>query len=190
MEELRLPLDAEGFSRRECPRCGAQFDVRWSAREAAVLACAMARRVAVDADEAGTPPIRFCPYCASSAPADRFFTSDVQRLLDAAARQLEDEVRWHRLQSPPAFTGEREHLGPSTIARGPTAWPDSTGAAGTPGSDDELLRIALPCCGEDQRVSGAWLGPIRCHLCGIAHLSAGPRDFGLELALLKQWTEP
>lgn len=188
MEELRLPLDAEGFSRRECPRCGAQFDVRWSAREAAVLACAMARRVAVDADEAGPPPNRFCPYCASSAPADRFFTPDVQHLLDAEARRLEDEVRWHRLRAPRAWTGE--HLDPSPIARGLAARPGSPGSPGSASSEDELHRIALPCCGEDQRVSGAWLGPIRCHLCGIAHLRAGPRDFGLELALLKQWTEP
>jgi hypothetical protein len=183
MEELELPLDPEGFSRRECPRCGAQFEVRWGAREAAVLACAMARRVAVDPTEAGTAPIRFCPYCASPAPADRFFTPDVQRLLDAQARHLEDEVRWHRLRLRPAWTGEPAHPGPSPIA-------PAHGFAARPSPDDELRRIALPCCGEDQKVSGAWFGPIRCHLCGIAHLRAGPRDFGLELALLKQWTEP
>lgn len=182
MEELRVPLDGDGFSRRECPRCRAHFKLRWSAREAAVLAGGMARRVnRLVAVDGGELPRRHCPYCAAIAAADDFFTPAVQRHLDAEAERLDAEVRVHRFRLPPEWLGENPRA-----ARGPIA--SSPPHALEPDHGDDLVRIALPCCNEEHKVSDAWLGPIRCHLCGVAHLRAGPRDIGLELALLKQWT--
>lgn len=181
-DELQLPLDSEGFSRRECPRCRAEFKLRWSAREPAVLACAMARRVAMGSAEITAPPARFCPYCASSAAADRFFTPEIQRHLDTEARHLEEEVRWLRLRLPPEWLSENPGHSHEPLAPAPRGILRRE-------QDDDLCRIDLPCCGVEQKVSGAWVGPIRCHLCGIAHLRAGPRDIGLELALLKEWAD-
>jgi hypothetical protein len=184
MDELQLPLDAEGFSRRECPRCHAEFKLRWSAREPAVLACAMARRVTMNSGELEPQPARVCPYCASSAAADRFLTPEIQRHLDGEARQLDEEVRRRRVRLPPEWLSENPRVSSKDPAL--TARPREPLRRDP---DGELCRIDLPCCGVEQKVSGAWVGPIRCHLCGIAHLRAGPRDIGLELALLKEWAE-
>ena len=182
MEELHLPIDAQGFSRRECPRCKARFKLRATPGEAATVAGALGRRVQHEnGAEAAPPGPRTCPYCAFAAPAEEFLPPEVQRRLDEAARGLEAEVRSRRLRVPPEWIAENPRVdhGPVPPARlPPTVRQDRP---------DDLVRIALPCCGEEQKVSDAWLGPIRCHLCGVAHLRAGPRDFGLELALLKQW---
>jgi hypothetical protein len=182
MEELRVPLDVHGFSRRECPRCKAHFKLRWNEREAGVLAAALSRRVQhLNPTDAAPSRPRFCPYCACEAPADEFFTPEVQRHLDAAARRLDAEVRWRRVRLPLEWmrANPRVTSAPAAAAQPPPI----------PLADhaDDLLRIALPCCGEEHKVSDAWLGPVRCHLCGIAHLRAGPRDIGLELAMLRQW---
>jgi hypothetical protein len=182
MDELRVPLDGDGFSRRECPRCGAHFKLRWSGREAHLLAAALGRRLEHDGDAESCAP-RFCPYCACTADADAFLTGDVQRQLDGEASRIAQEVRSRRLLLPAEWAGAnpraRSHAATAPERRPP------------PRADpvDELLPIALPCCGEEQKVNSAWMGPIRCHLCGIAHLRAGPRDIGLELALLLQWTQ-
>jgi hypothetical protein len=182
MEELRLPLDATGFSRRECPRCRAHFKVRWTERESTILAAALARRVAHagPAPDPGGP--RFCPYCAAEAPAEEFYTQASKERVDAEARRVDAEVRWHRLHLPAEWgaPGPRASAPPPVLSIDPPPWAALEAA-------DDLLRIQLPCCGEEQKVTDAWLGPIRCHLCGTAHLRAGPRDIGLEMALLRQW---
>lgn len=182
MEELQLPLDQDGFSRRECPRCHAQFMVRWSEVEEQVLAAAMARRVATAGGEEPAPRRRFCPYCAAPAAAEAFFPAPIQRHLDTAARQITAEVESLRLRVPEEWLAANPRAEPAAPSLElPSLPPREYGA--------DLFRIALPCCGDEQKVSDAWLGPVRCHLCGIAHLREGPRDFGLELALLKQWVE-
>jgi hypothetical protein len=182
MEELQLPVDSAGFSRRECPRCRAHFKVRWGGREAAVLAAALARRVTHGnwSEVDGPGARRFCPYCAGAAPAEDFYTADAKRHLDREARRLDATVTWHRMRLPHEWLGANPNV---TFVPVPPA--DAVPAR--PDWGDDLLRIALPCCGEEQKVTDAWLGPIRCHLCGTAHLRAGPRDIGLEMALLRQW---
>jgi hypothetical protein len=179
MEDLELPLDVDGFSRRECPRCHAPFLMRWTASEARVLAAALTRRVqhlnALEAEPGGP---HFCPYCGCEAPADAFYTAEVQRHLDLTACALDAEVRWRSLRPRAALRHPEDDVGGSPL----DALLPPLGDGG-----EDLPRLALPCCGTEQKVSGAWLGPIRCHRCGVAHLRAGPRDIGLELALLRQW---
>ena len=57
---MSVPLDSDGFLRRECPTCEREF--KW----------------VPDADDAAEsePPEGgyFCPYCAIQAPADAWFT--------------------------------------------------------------------------------------------------------------------
>jgi hypothetical protein len=53
-----------------------------------------------------------------------------------------------------------------------------------------MIRIPLPCCGEEEKVSGGWIGPVRCHYCGLVHARDLTRDVGRELALLREWASP
>jgi len=57
--EMTLPLDSDGFLRRECSTCEREF--KWY----------------VSRDAEGEPvPVGgyYCPYCAIQAPSDRWFT--------------------------------------------------------------------------------------------------------------------
>lgn len=183
MEEIRLNLDLDGFSRRECPGCKAHFKVPWGPREERVVAAALASRVqhanAIEADHGQVD--RFCPYCAARAPAAHFLTSDALMRIDVHARNLQAEVRWRSLRAP--FDMLAGNPRPTYVAVAPTE-------AKLPrlrADWDDLARILLPCCTEEEKVSDAWVGPIRCHHCGTAHLRSGPRDIGLEMAMLRRW---
>jgi uncharacterized protein (UPF0212 family) len=183
MEEIRLNLDPDGFSRRECPRCKAHFKVPWGAREEHVVAAALAARVHhVNASDAACGEVeRHCPYCGASAPAAQFLTSDALLRIDVHARNLEAELRWRSLRTPLDLLAANPH---------PTYVPVPPAELQLPrlrADWDDLTRMLLPCCGEEQKVSDAWVGPVRCHHCGTAHLRSGPRDIGLEMALLKRW---
>jgi len=56
---LRLPLDDDGFLRRECPHCGRQFKQRAGAPD----------------ETQESPGTYYCPYCSASADADAWFTA-------------------------------------------------------------------------------------------------------------------
>ena len=184
MEEIRLNLDRDGFSRRECPRCRAHFKVPWGVREEPVVAAALAARVphlnAAEAD--GGVAERYCPYCGTHAPADHFLTSDALLRIDAHAHKLQSELRWRALRAPLDLLSANPR--PTYVA----VRPEEVRLPRLRADWDDLARMLVPCCGEEQKVSDAWVGPVRCHHCGTAHLRSGPRDVGLEMAMLRQWT--
>jgi hypothetical protein len=184
VDELRLQLDEEGLSRRACPRCGGHFHVRWSRREARLLAHALALRVDhLNAAEADDGPPRHCPYCGLVASPQVWWLPDQVGWIDAQAQQLHAEVRWRRMKPPL----DRLATGPL-----PTYLPLQPGSHELPPlthAPADLDPVPLPCCGEEIRVSPGWGGPVRCHLCGFVHARAAVRDIGLELALLRDWME-
>lgn len=59
---ITIPLDSDGFLRRECPTCERQF--KWRSSEAE------AEEVVESADDVGY----FCPYCGVQAPTDSWLT--------------------------------------------------------------------------------------------------------------------
>jgi hypothetical protein len=60
--EMVIPLDSDGFLRRECPSCEREF--KWRSSEAED------EQGAESADRAGY----FCPYCGVQAPVDAWLT--------------------------------------------------------------------------------------------------------------------
>src|SRR5438128_2412969 len=78
---MSVPLDEDGFLRRECPTCEREF--KW--------------RTATD-DEETTPEPEggyHCPYCAVQAPSGSWWTKDQ---LEAAKAAAFDKVLKPRLQ--------------------------------------------------------------------------------------------
>ena len=56
---LQLPLDKDGFLRRECPHCEQQFK-QWRSTHDEIQE---------------SPEEYYCPYCYASADADRWYTA-------------------------------------------------------------------------------------------------------------------
>lgn len=59
--EMAIPLDSDGFLRRECPTCEREF--KWRPSDAGT-------EEHVEPDDAGY----FCPYCGVQAPTDTWLT--------------------------------------------------------------------------------------------------------------------
>lgn len=74
---MTIPLDSDGFLRRECPTCEREF--KWRPSEAG------AEEAVESADDASY----FCPYCGIQAPTDAWLT---QAQLAMAQNIVEREV--------------------------------------------------------------------------------------------------
>jgi len=77
-EEIRVPvpLDDDGFLRRECPACGREF--KWFYSE--------------DSEPVPTDGYA-CPYCAQTADADSWFTqAQIDVVHDAVGREIVDPM--------------------------------------------------------------------------------------------------
>jgi hypothetical protein len=82
---MSLPLDGDGFLRRECPTCEREF--KWlpspdpEADEAVVT----------ETDSAESPESYYCPYCAVTAPPDAWLTkAQIAVMEEIARRELVD----------------------------------------------------------------------------------------------------
>jgi hypothetical protein len=73
---MAIPVDSDGFLRRECPTCEREF--KW-------LPSPAEEGQAADAADGGY----FCPYCGVQAPTDAWFT---KAQLELAERIVEVEV--------------------------------------------------------------------------------------------------
>jgi len=69
---VSVPLDSDGFLRRECPTCEREF--KWLSSE--------------EGDSEPPPESGFfCPYCAIQAPSDSWFTKPQLALIDSTVNQ-------------------------------------------------------------------------------------------------------
>lgn len=142
---ISLPLDEDGFLRRECPTCEREF--MWFVSEEGAQAEV--------ADEG-----YFCPYCGVQAPLDGWWTKS--QLAQATGIAYEEVVR-------PAMEGfkrnvERSSSGGFVQARvdlsHPDAEPELTEA-------DNMRRVDFPChSSEPLKVVQGWTRPLYCLICG------------------------
>ena len=144
---MALPLDTDGFLRRECPTC--ERELKW--------------RVADDGEEAIRAPDGgyFCPYCGVQGPVDAWWT---QAQLEAANAQAYREVRKPELeklaQSARAASGGLVSIG--VEINEPDVPPPLS-------ESDDMRRIDFPRHPEEPvKVLDDWVGPVHRALCGAA----------------------
>jgi hypothetical protein len=78
---MSLPLDGDGFLRRECPTCEREFKWLPSSEEPDDPAGGRAP------SEAEAPSAYYCPYCAVTAPPEAWFTKAQLALAESAIRR-------------------------------------------------------------------------------------------------------
>ncbi len=161
---VRLPEDADGFVRRECPACDRTFKTRPLPSDAfAVHAFLCNQHSQANEEElhAEVGPLT-CLYCGHSAPAHVWLTEDQQEFLRDLAEQLGALVRYEQL----AFVERtlRQNPRPTYVPVPPH--PLITEMEAEP---DDGAATALVCCGAE--VKGALKGRdgAFCPACGIAH---------------------
>lgn len=82
---VHLPLDRDGFLRRQCPHCNLQF--KWHDGPASE-----------EAEAAEVPAAYYCPLCGSPAETDRWFTDEQVEYIEgvtnpAMVRYADDLLR-------------------------------------------------------------------------------------------------
>ncbi|MEA5457314.1 hypothetical protein SPF06_21565 [Sinomonas sp. JGH33] len=142
---MELPLDADGFLRRECPNCQREF--KWHHGPTA------------DAPEGIVyPPVHWCPLCGRSAALDSWWTQAQieyqQGVLAASAGDILAD----------AFKAVRsDHLRLEVNRSAQPAQPDPLV------EPDDMVIVAPPCHPwEPVKVPDEARGPFFCLLCGEA----------------------
>ncbi len=146
---MSVPLDSDGFLRRECPAC--ERDLKW-------LPNAADDAESIEAPEGGY----FCPYCATQAPPGSWFT---QAQIDLAHGIVATEVVGPALNE---FTRDINNmaaarggmLGVSASYEGPDEVDPLT-------EPNDMRRIDFAChSAEPAKVLDDWDGQVHCLICG------------------------
>lgn len=146
---MSIPLDSDGFLRRECPTC--EWEFKWLHTS----------------DEEGTAaPVAdggyFCPYCGFQAPTNAWLT---QAQVELAQNVVATEVVGPMLNK---FANEMKGIGRSSsglISADVTY--DEPGKLDPLTEVDDMTRVDFECHpSEPVKVVDAWSKPVRCLICG------------------------
>ncbi|MBO3674013.1 hypothetical protein [Streptomyces sp. NEAU-YJ-81] len=148
--QLTLPLDHDGFLRRECPHCVRQF--KWHHGPANE-----------EAEGQPAPAAYHCPLCGQPAGMDSWWTQEQLEYaqgtaIPAATREIEQELR-------DAFKGaSSKHL--RFDFKGGIDTPDVPAPLTEP---DDMVIVTSPCHSyEPVKVPEDASGPHHCLVCGQA----------------------
>mgnify|MGYP000008800761 CR=1 FL=1 len=148
---MEVRLDADGFVRRQCPRCRRQW--KW---------------LASSFQQGPVPTHIYCPYCGHAAPPDQWWTraqieyAKALVMSDVMGPALERLARnWKRLNRPGSLVRfESSYRNP----RRPT-----------PPAEPNDMRKAVPPCHPEKpvKVLEDWHGALHCPACGQRFETAG-----------------
>lgn len=148
--QVSLPLDADGFLRRECPHCTQEF--KWHHGPANE-----------EAEAAQDPPAFTCPLCGQPAGPDSWFTQAQVDLIERASAPMVEKVVEDELDKIFRRVSSK-HL--SVKRTGRMELPDQADPLTEP---DDMMIVASPCHGyEPVKVPDKHTGPLFCLVCGAA----------------------
>jgi len=147
--EMPMPLDSDGFLRRECPTCEREF--KW---------------FHTPAEEGTAAPITdggyFCPYCGVQAPTNAWLT---QAQVELAQNMVATEVVGPMLKKfGDGLGGIGRRSGGIISAKVSYDPPDKL----DPLTEvDDMIRVDFECHPtEPVKVLDDWAKPVRCLICG------------------------
>jgi uncharacterized Zn-finger protein len=143
---MTLPLDSDGFLRRECPYCKREFKVFPSQKEE-------------DMEESNVIVELFCPYCGQSAGKNSWWTGEQRRYAKEIAlkKVLEPELE--------ELGKSLENIGKGSFIKIKMEKPSFKTPKIHEEADDMKL-FDLPCCKERIKLEENWKGYVHCIVCG------------------------
>ena len=146
---MAIPLDSEGFVRRQCPTCEREFKAF----------------VDPDEDDDAEPDSDegyFCPYCGVQAPGDAWWTEAqldlaesivVGEVVSPAFKELDNSFKNLGRKSGGMLRASVEH--------------DDPEEADPLTEDDDMRRVDFGCHPtQPLKVLDDWRKPVRCFICG------------------------
>lgn len=143
-----LPLDNEGFLRRQCPNCEGQF--KWHSGPANA-----------EAEEYPDAEVYYCPLCGTPAEVDQWFTDEqvehIQSEASRAAMPLLDQMVDGVFGSIKSKNVKVRRTGHLEVPAGPDPLSEP----------DDMTIVASPChTFEPVKIPTGWNQAISCLVCG------------------------
>lgn len=146
--EVSLPLDSDGFLRRECPHCMRQF--KWHNGPANE-----------EAERNTRPPAYHCPFCGQPAGDGSWYTQGQVEFMEQAAAPRALDLVQDEL--------EKMFKGMKGVSYKPGSGSDRPRHPDPMAEPDDMTIVASPCHGyEPVKVPESHTGPLYCLVCGSA----------------------
>jgi len=147
---VAVPLDEDGFLRRECPTCEREF--KW---------------LPTESDEGARPPSAgyYCPYCAVQSQPDAWLTNAQVELVH---NKLMREVVGPAMQD---FGKSLRRIGQRSggLIRAELKGPDILPEADPLTEQNDMRQVDFSCHPDEPlKVLDTWSGPVYCLICGMA----------------------
>ena len=149
---MSLPLDADGFLRRECPTCERQF--KWWPTPPSEESAERPREA---------PESYCCPYCHEPADPGAWWTTEQLEYAKelAAAEVLGPELRRFKNDMERGNRGSRGLIG-FDASLPPLSRPELLA------EPDDMVRVDVPCHPEEPlKVDESWDREVACLVCGV-----------------------
>jgi DNA-directed RNA polymerase subunit RPC12/RpoP len=148
---VSLPLDPDGYLRRQCPQCEREF--KWHHGPTEGVAAQ---------DE--PPDVYHCPYCGESAGPDQWYTSEQVETIRAAALQAVLPEIDKQLRDAVAPLNRSGLITAEVVSNSPLPPPPLIEA-------DDMAAVTSPCHPyEPVRVDESWDAPLHCLVCGSRYV--------------------
>jgi hypothetical protein len=136
---MRIPLDADGYLRRECPNC--ERDFKRLVRK--VSEAELSRRSSSEL---------FCPYCGLRSPSNTWLTKA--------------QIEYTKKVLAELVARERTRRGVKTLLLLP--FPGSSRLTNGELSEANDMKVVRPPCHSEYaiKVSDLWIGDLHCAVCG------------------------
>jgi len=159
IESVTIPLDPQGFFRRQCPDCHREFKLRWTEFDGGLILRHLGASIRfANADEVAPDAPLTCPYCAHEGQADAFSTPAQRAHLARRAQFLEAEIRFEQLRHVERSLSDNPY--PTFLAVPPEPFREEIEP-----EPDDMQVVHLACCREDIKVPETWIDRIRCPFC-------------------------
>jgi hypothetical protein len=145
--EMSLPLDSNGFLRRQCPACDREF--KWLHTESDGAT-----------EENLESQSYFCPYCGGGAPADEWWTQDQLAAIEGAVFDEVVEPEVDKLRRQASDIGRSSG---GLLSMDVTVQRDEVPVL----HEGDMTRIDFDCHPEEPvKVVESWVEPVFCLTCG------------------------
>lgn len=158
--QVPVPVDGDGFLRRECPTCEREF--KWLPTKNEDEATAAAG----DEDRSEPDPQYFCPYCGVPASVNAWHT---KAQVAVAMEMVEREVVEPQLEELERTLRDLNRTSRGLIHLEANLERESRPPAPDLSEIDDMRRIDFVCHpSEPLKVLDSWDEPVRCLVCGTA----------------------
>jgi hypothetical protein len=169
---VALPLDKDGFLRRECPYCSKQFKAKYKSEDIQGLLAEQFKNFMVSKeekpkpeDEVKTTPNLFCPYCAQEAPPTHWWTHEQLDYIRTFAKNIMTRQINEQLIRP--LSRMPRGSGPITMTfKGQEIKEEKPWISPEP---DDMKIVELPCCQSQIKIEDSAHSKHYCLYCGFPH---------------------